>query len=66
MASGKSLELAQIKPQADHACTCGAPYSTHLRKDGKGILKKFDNPGHGIKQFVGYNRDQRRKMMRSR
>jgi hypothetical protein len=65
MASGKSLELAQIKPAAPRAlCCCGAEWDTHMRKDGKGILKRFENPNHqptglGLPQF---NRKQRRAM----
>ena len=43
MASGKSLELAKIAPHPSAKCTCGEPYDEHLRKDGKGLLKKFDD-----------------------
>lgn len=46
MASGKSLELAQIKPQRLIKCICGEPFVAHMRKDGKGLLKKYDNPNH--------------------
>lgn len=42
MASGKSLELAQIKrAPAQQLCTCGKVWSTHFRKDGKGMLAKY-------------------------
>lgn len=43
MAHGKSLELAAItRPEPQRLCTtCGKPWSSHQRKDGKGLLKKF-------------------------
>lgn len=59
MASGKSLELAQIKPQRDIKCTCGEPFGGHLRKDKKGLLKKYDDGTHQpMSAFV--NRRMRR------
>lgn len=48
MAHGKSLELAAIKkPEPQRLCICGKNWETHIRKDGKGRLKKFQGPGHG-------------------
>jgi hypothetical protein len=68
MASGKSLELAQIRRQPSALCICGAPWSSHLRKDGKGILAKFANEKHMPKNLgmPTYNRKQRRAMGRYR
>lgn len=47
MASGKSLELRQItKSPPEVLCICGQPYIDHVRKDGRGLLKKFNNDNH--------------------
>lgn len=59
MASGKSLELAKIAPHPSAKCTCGEPYDEHLRKDGKGLLKKFDDGTHRPMASF-YNRRMRR------
>ncbi len=66
MASGKSLELAKIGRKAPSAlCKCGAPWSDHLRKDGK-VLAKYDNDKHGVASETAYpiSRGARRRMMR--
>lgn len=64
MASGKSLELAKIKPQPRTMCTCGTIYSEHMRKDGKGLLKRFDDGTHTAMIAPGnyMNRETRRRM----
>lgn len=46
MASGKSLELSQIKPQRSPKCTCGVAYTDHMRRDGKGLLAKYNDGTH--------------------
>lgn len=65
MASGKSLELAKIGRKAPSAlCKCGAPWSDHLRKDGK-VLAKYDNEKHGVPEATyPISRQARRRMMR--
>ena len=39
MASGKSLELAAIKPQTKALCLCGVIWDDHFRKDGQPLAK---------------------------
>lgn len=67
MASGKSLELAKIGRKAPSAlCKCGAPWSDHLRKDGK-VLAKYDNDKHGtVTSETAYpiSRGARRRMLK--
>jgi hypothetical protein len=46
MASGKSLELAAIKPPLPkRVCTCGEDFDNHLRRDGR-LLKKYSDGKH--------------------
>jgi hypothetical protein len=77
MASGKSLELAKIKrPAPEPLCTCGKPWVLHFRKDGKGMLARYEaNDKHQLagraKNIIGggmiVNRAQaRRSKKRSR
>jgi hypothetical protein len=39
MASGKSLELAAIKPIPQPLCICGVVWGDHFRKDGQPLAK---------------------------
>lgn len=49
MASGKSLELAAIKPGPPvPICICTLEWPKHLDKTGKRRLKKYDNQDHMI------------------
>lgn len=61
MASGKSLELAQIKPQASPLCTCGAPWKTHLKKDGE-VMQRYATEKHRPQTGTSFNRRTRRRM----
>lgn len=72
MASGKSLELANIKRKpAEALCTCGKVWSSHFRKDGKGMLARYEaNDKHQLagraKNIIGsgmvMNRAQARQI----
>jgi len=54
MATGKSLELAQIKPKSDLLCTgCGLPWEAHLKKRAnkegyRERLKKYESNEHRV------------------
>lgn len=69
MASGKSLELAQITRAApDPLCICGELWSTHLRKDGQllaRVSKKLED--HALAGDPGrFTRRQYRAMAKAR
>jgi hypothetical protein len=64
MASGLSLTLRGIvqKPPS-WKCICGGSWADHHRKDGKGLLKKYqDTDKHRPITGSGLNRAQRRAM----
>ena len=44
------------------ACICGEPYESHFRKDGSGILKKYDNDKHKPRVTRPFNRKMRRQL----
>lgn len=64
MASGKSLELASIpKRTASVKCICGAPWDTHLRKDGE-TLARYNNDKHQAQNQPELSRRIRRRAFR--
>lgn len=70
MASGKSLELAKIqRPAPKHICgTCRGVWEDHLRKDGKGLLKKYEGhrpAGHGSNSVFRVPRRGRRSKIKA-
>jgi len=66
MASGKSLELANLKrPEPQHICICGGIWEEHLRKDrsqGPVLLKKYADGNHYVRGRVPLPRGARRRM----
>ena len=60
MASGKSLELREIKPKPSWKCSCGGAWDDHLKKDGT-VMKRYSDPDkHTPMGGQGFNRQQRR------
>jgi hypothetical protein len=63
MASGKSLELAKIKPPPPrHLCICGKVWEDHLRINGLVKKRYSDDSKHRQAGHPGLNRRQRRAM----
>lgn len=65
MASGKSLELAEIRPRPKVLCICGEPYPDHLGADQR-PLEPYANANHRPQLGTYTNRAFRRRMGKSR
>ena len=63
MASGKSLELAQIKPpEPELICICGKVWREHFAKTkGRPMLKKYSDGTHTPAGRSGISRARKEK-----
>lgn len=63
MASGKSLELREIKSEPKWKCFCGGIWDDHLKKNGEVKVRYKDSTKHRPMGGQGFNRKQRRAML---